>query len=249
MSETYDHPRVVSEKEQVKHLHSQLKKAAVDISIGELYNIWAHIHGSSDWKSHIKKLQMPTAPPGPTAEDKDLWSITTTDFSGFPTVTLAIGMNNAIATFLQNSFMYVNLLSEAVLRVVGEEDDAALSGLHLIAEGDKNSDPTCLMSLVRPQMVELQEGISPFEMSTPPHFVRLGLDLDATLAYFKGRIKETDRIKCVKSLIAHQLMHPFAKEILKGAKPRQHVSDEKMNRLWDYMQSVRIWATFTANII
>lgn len=248
MSENYEHPRVADEKSKVKYLHSQLKKTSIDISLTELYNIWSRCHGSKDWKEHVAKLLMPTLPPMPELQ-RDLWSVTTVDISGFPTVTLAYGADDAISAFLHNTFIFVHLLPDANFRVVGEDDDAALSGLHLIEMGDGDSTSTCLLSLTKPACIELQEGIKGYQCQGEPEFAKIGSELDATVAYYNGRLKESDRTPFIKSHIAFRFFKPMSQAILEGAPPRHHIDVERMNILWRIMKQIRLWINFKAKIV
>jgi hypothetical protein len=117
---------------------------------------------------------------------EDVWSITLTDISGFPHVEIAQGRDQAIAAFMSLAYMFVHA-HEGEYRIVGEDDDVSLSGLHLLFTPKELETPLCVVSLAAPMVVSSQEGYS-VPALIPPEFRDVAQYLQTAIEKNKPKI-------------------------------------------------------------
>lgn len=176
----------------------------------------------------------------------DLYAITTIDLSGVANVVLATSRDQAISHFMQITYLFAHAASDERFRVVGDDEDASLGGLHLIWETEDNAIEVA--SLTRPGFVEPQDGwISP--KYAQKSFVTIAQALDTALHSAAGTLPPAEVARLRNSRASFALHRPLAGEILSGWAalnlPGQ-VSPAAAKQAWESMASVKQFVGLTA---
>ena len=189
------------------------------------------------------------APPttSPTVDQlEDVWSITMTDDSTYPHVTQAIGRDNAIAAFMSQAYMFVHA-HKGTYSVVGEDNDAGLTGLHLIFQPENVDDVTiCAVSLASPMWIESQDGYKAPAWGDL-ELVGIAAHLQSAIDNTKPSQTERNRLKVCEAAL--NWPRRLAEELLDGRTSGFEVSPAEGRRIWKEMGQVRQWTCGTARVI
>lgn len=174
-----------------------------------------------------------------------VWTITMTDLSGFPHVSVAQTRDIAIAEFMQQAYMFAQT-QPGEYYVVGEDIDGALAGLHLLREFDEGKMVLCVVSMTQPETVIPQEGYQPVKWGKRK-FAVISEFLEAAIQ--DNADPESAEAEELKDGFASLLWsRPLAKILLEERPaPSGKVFGAKQGEVvWQDMSEVRMWHLATA---
>lgn len=178
----------------------------------------------------------------------EVWTITTTEISGFPHVEIARDRDQAIAAFMSMVYMFVHVHA-GTYTVVGEDNDVALTGLHLIFKPEGVDLTLCVVSLVSPMVIIPQEGYEP-PAPMPAEFTDVAAYLQHALDGNKPSKAEQERLK--QSTVARDWPGGMSLALLET--PRSTYLDGKISphearRWWRDMGKVKQWSQGTGRVV
>lgn len=178
----------------------------------------------------------------------DLWVVTTVDISGVPHVAVTSSRDDAISNFLQITYLFIHAAPNEKFTVVGDDFDAALTGMHLIWEMD--GAPLCVASVSRPASIGNQEGYVPEERDKK-NFVDLATEIQAAINMMTGRLDKKEIEKLQHSSAVLHLVHSMAETMIEDERSDREnrveaVSPRKAKKTWSEMAEVRQYLQMTA---
>lgn len=135
----------------------------------------------------------------------ELWVVSQTDMSGVARTVVSTSRSQAIAHFLRCVYLFMHAAPQDKFRVLGDDRDAVLAGLHLIWEREDVS--LCVASLTRPGVIGSDPDWSPTNRETGAFSVLAG-EIQAAINLHAGKLDPAE---------VEQLSHSRAASILYGA--------------------------------
>lgn len=177
-----------------------------------------------------------------------LWAITTTDASGVPHVMITTDLDQAIAAFMKQVYLFVHADPKEHFKIVGNERDAALSELYLMMLGE--DEQLCLCSMNQASGIESLTGWTPKPYGNQG-FAALATGLQAALDLAHGKLapEEVDRLGF--SHPAMMMHRRLAAELLVEDLEREHqemVSPELAKSFWEDMANVKQMMTMSVKL-
>lgn len=169
----------------------------------------------------------------------DLWAVTEINISGVPQVVVSTSRDQAISHFMEMAYLFAHAAPDQRFKVVGDDDDASLTGLHLI--WDNESAPWCVASLTRPGSIGSDPGWAPTERGAK-EFTAIAAEIQAALELKAGKLDQAEIERLSFSSAAMALGRPLAVEMLDPEEPSDEpkpVTRARAKKIWDEMKSVR----------
>lgn len=175
----------------------------------------------------------------------ELWAVTKTDLSGVSHVAVSSSRDQAVSHFMQTVYLFIHAAPDEKFTIVGDDWDAALTGLHLIWESEKAT--ICVASLTRPGSIGSNPGYAPPAMSKRS-FVDIADELKAAIAFGSNSLSPNDIERLKHSSAAMVLGRFLAEELLVPDESVDHkkVSLATAKRMWSSMGSVDQYIQMTA---
>ena len=174
----------------------------------------------------------------------ELWAVTETDLSGVTHVAVTSSRDEAVSHFMQSVYLFMHAAPEQKFIVVGDDADAALTGLHLIWKGDELD--TSLASVTRPASITSKPGYVPFAAGDAS-FADVAAEINAAIELNHGRLEPHEIRQLAHSSAAMTLFTPLAEELSKLGETVEHkkVSKAKAKRMWAAMRDVDQYISMT----
>jgi hypothetical protein len=115
----------------------------------------------------------------------ELWAVTEVDISGVARTAVSTSRDQAIAHFLQLAYLFAHAAPDQQFKVVGNDYDAALTGLHLIWASE--AGPLCVASLTRPGSIGAEPGWAPRSRADASRCAEGGVS--------SGRLRKRERVQ------------------------------------------------------
>jgi len=180
--------------------------------------------------------------------DIELWAVTEIDISGVPHIAVTSSRDQAISHFFQMTYLFVHAAPEQKFRVIGDDDDAALTGLHLI--WDHEAGALCVASLTRPGSIGSQPGWAPVERAKK-EFTEIAAEVQAALDLTAGKLapNEVERLSFSSAAVA--LGRELAEEMLANERSAdiKPVTPARAKKIWAEMAGVRQYVQMMARIV
>ena len=167
----------------------------------------------------------------------ELWAVTNTDLSGVTHVSVTSSRDEAVSQFMHSVYLFMHAAPDQRFMVVGDDYDAALTGLHLIWKSDDVS--ISVASVTRPGSIGSNPGYVPF-MTTERSFVDLADEMNAAIAQVHGKLEpeEIERLKFSSAAMA--MGRYLAEALIETDESIEHkkISQAKTKRMWTAMKDV-----------
>ena len=175
----------------------------------------------------------------------ELWAVTKTDLSGVTHVSVTSSRDEAVSHFMHSVYLFMHAAPDQRFVVVGDDYDAALTGLHLIWTSDDVS--ISVASVTRPASIGSNPGYVPFMTADKP-FVDLADEMNAAIAQVHGKldVREIESLKFSSAAMA--MGRYLAEELVEPDDSIEHkkVSQAKAKRMWTDMKDVDQYVSMMA---
>ena len=177
----------------------------------------------------------------------ELWAVTEIDISGVPHIAVSTSRDQAISHFLQLAYLFAHAAPDQTFKVVGDDFDAALTGLHLI--WDSEAGPLCVANLTRPGSLGSEPGWAPAERGNK-EFSAIAAEIQAALDLAAGDLDPAEVERLGYSSAAMALGGGLAEEMLDHEHPSdaKPVSKTHAKKIWKEMGSVRQYVQMLARV-
>ena len=177
----------------------------------------------------------------------ELWAVTQIDISGVPQLAVTSSRDQAISHFLKMVYLFAHAAPDQKFKVIGDDDDAALTGLHLI--WDHEAGALCVASLTRPASIGSEPGWAPLERAKKD-FADIAEEIQAALDLTAGKLAPDEVERLSFSSAAMALGRELAAEML--AEERQAdikpVTQARAKKVWTEMAGVRQYIQMMARV-
>ncbi|SRR5581483_3165018 len=181
--------------------------------------------------------------------NKELWVVSLVDFGGLAHSTIAKNRDDAVAAFMSHVYMFVHSFPEAAFRIVGDDDDAALTGLHCLMRLEK--EWLCVISVTSPGVIEPQPGSTTFPWGDA-RFVQIAADIEGAVAKHQSLVSAEERERLRRSTVAVLFPRNGAEALIEAAQendePADKVSAHRAAQVWNAMGRVRQFVHVTATV-
>lgn len=175
----------------------------------------------------------------------ELWAVTETDLSGVTHVSVTSSRDEAVSHFMLSVYLFKHAAPDQNFVVVGDDYDAALTGLHLIWRSEDIS--ISVASVTRPASIGSNPGYIPFETGEKS-FVDLADEMNAAAAHVHGKLdpEEIERLKFSSAAMAMERY--LAEALIEPDESIEHkkVSQAKAKRMWTAMKGVDQYVSMMA---
>ena len=188
--------------------------------------------------------------PGESTGEKtteERWCVTMNDISGVPGVVIAPSRKVAIEHFMQTVYLFLHAAPDQLFRVIGNDDDAALAGLHLVM--NVGEAWVCLAALTRPGEIDPDCDLAT-EAGNAQSFVASASLIQSAIELTQGSLEVNEVERLSHSVAMLKVYRPladiFAKEVEEVGETQSQ--EEKAIKTWDDMASIRHMVSLTATI-
>lgn len=167
----------------------------------------------------------------------ELWAVTQTDLSGVTHVSVTSSRDEAVSHFMHSVYLFKHAAPDENFVVVGDDYDAALTGLHLIWKSDDVS--ISVASVTRPASIGSNQGYVPF-FTGEKSFFDLADEMNAAIALVHGKLDPEDVERLKFSSAAMAMGRYLAEALIEPDESLEHkkVSQAKAKRMWTGMKDV-----------
>ncbi|BDB30500.1 hypothetical protein Tamer19_42740 [Cupriavidus sp. TA19] len=172
-----------------------------------------------------------------TTRQSELWIVSVVDLSGVPKSVVSPSRDEATSQFLHLAYLFVHATPDQRLRVVGDDEDAALTGMHLIWDSD-DGGAVCLVSLTRAAVVRSAPGWSAAYRQNQT-FASIAAEAQAALDATAGHLdpREVDRLSRSSAVFA--LNRPLAPLLVAGdERDVPPIELARARSVWEEMKAV-----------
>ena len=178
----------------------------------------------------------------------DIWCVTTIDCGGLPTTVLANSRDDAVSHFYHLTYLFLHAAPDMDFMVVGNDDDAALAGLHLLIKTEEGHIP--VLSLTKPGQLEKLKGSTIRRHGDRP-FVEIAGDLQLVIEDKAGNLSQKDIDGLSRSGPAYALAYSKAEGLAEEASYRLSNDDveQVISHTWDDMRAGKHQSLYQATIL
>lgn len=216
------------------------------VKLSEAQKFVARIHGYPDWDSAIRAQEA-----AELKAESGVFAVTTTDFSGVSHTTITRSRDTALASFFEMTYLLVHAAADGRFTVVGDDDDAVLTGLHLIL-GDGQENSACVLSLTTPGRVVDEPGSISLRKAGQT-FTQIASEIQSAIDLHAGKLDEAEVERLKFSEAAFLLGTLLAEEMLNDARDAKSAqpapSETTAKRTWKEMTLVRQSVVMTARVL
>lgn len=176
----------------------------------------------------------------------ELWAVTHVEISGVAHTAVTTSRDQAISHFFQQVYLFVHAAPDQKFRVIGDDYDAALTGLHLIWELEDGA--ISVASLTRPASIGSESGWEAVKRSNK-EFSEIAAEVQAALDMTAGKLDAEEIERLSFSSAAMALGRDLAEEILSGEQEDiKPVTQARAKRIWAEMAGVRQYVRMMARV-
>ena len=187
-----------------------------------------------------------------TREDfvkKELWVVSLVDLGGLAHSSIAKNRDDAISAFMSHVYMFVHSFPEAAFRIVGDDEDATLTGLHCLMRLEE--EWLCVISMTSPASIQPQPGSSTFPWGDA-RFVQIAADIQTAVAKHQSLVSAEERARLSRSIVAILFTRNGAEALIEGAQensePTDKISADRAAKVWNAMGRVRQFVLAIATV-
>lgn len=174
-----------------------------------------------------------------TTLSADIFVVTVVDISGVPHSVISTSRDEAISYFMSQAYLFAHAAPDQVFRVIGDDFDASLTGLHLIWDAGE-SGAVAVVSLTRPGSIGSNPGwVAPDHSEKP--FTQIGDAIDLALRSNAGSLDASEVRRLQFSRAAMAMRRSLADEMLHTeleSEDRPKVTEADAKRVWKEMAAV-----------
>lgn len=177
----------------------------------------------------------------------ELWAVTEIDITGVPHIAVTSSRDQAISHFFQMTYLFAHAAPDQKFKVIGDDYDAALTGLHLI--WDHEAGALCVASLTRPGSIGSEPGWEPVKRERK-EFAEIAEEIQAALDLTAGKLApdEVERLSFSRASMA--LGRALAEEMLAEEQSAEikPVTQARAKKIWAEMAGVRQYVRMMARV-
>lgn len=179
---------------------------------------------------------------------KKTWLVVENDLTGVPHVVASNDRAIAINYFLGVVYLHMHAAPNESFKVVGDDVDAALSGLHLLMQLDDSW--VCMAALTQPALIEPQEDYDTLAANAPD-FASTAMLIQGAIENNHGKLDQATVEKLSHSLAAMHIYRPLADIIASEeaddcVQPAPEVQRTDIENTWRDMGRVKHMISMTA---